>query len=68
MEGMRSTWTDARLDDLADRLGRFEGRMDVRLGQIDSTLHDIQRSIVTTHRAMIGLVVVIAGIAGATHF
>lgn len=67
MQGSRSTWTDDRLDDLAERIGRFEVRMDTRLSQIDATLHGMQRAIVGTHRTMIGLFVVIAGIIGAGH-
>jgi hypothetical protein len=67
MEGSRSNWTDDRLDDLAERIGRFEVRMDTRLSQIDSTLHGMQRTIVGTHRTMIALFVVIAGIVGAGH-
>jgi hypothetical protein len=68
MEGNRSNWNDNRLDDLVDRLTRFEGRMDSRLNQIDSTLHDIQGGITGTHRTMIAALVVLVGVAASGHF
>jgi hypothetical protein len=61
----RDNWTDSRLDDLADRLTRFESRMDSRLHEIDNTLHGIQRSMIIT----LGTVLtVFGGIFAATNF
>jgi hypothetical protein len=37
-----------RFDDLADRVGRLETRMDARFNAVDATLHGIQRAMIVT--------------------
>jgi hypothetical protein len=36
MESSRAQWTDARLDDLADRIGRLEAHIDTRFNSLDA--------------------------------
>lgn len=48
MEQGQTNWNDHRLDDLSGRVSRLEARMDARFNEIDSTLHNIQRSMIVT--------------------
>ncbi|HEY3435863.1 MAG TPA: hypothetical protein VGK41_09450 [Solirubrobacterales bacterium] len=41
MEAMRSTWTDARLDDLNNRVSELSSRIDENNTRIDSLQHTI---------------------------
>ena len=40
---MDRDWTDKRMDDLADRVGRFEGNVDRRFDKVDERFDKVDR-------------------------
>ncbi len=48
MEQPEANHGNDRFDDLADRVGRLETRMDARFNAVDATLHGIQRAMIVT--------------------
>jgi len=46
MESSRAQWTDARLNDLADRVTELDRRLSARLDSIDAKLDALQRTLI----------------------
>jgi chromosome segregation ATPase len=64
----RLTGKIAELDDrLTSRIDRLEERVDSGFDKIDASLHEIQRSMLSLQRKVIGALVVIASILASGH-
>ncbi len=48
MESTRAQWTDARLDDLAGRIDRFESKMDARFNALDARFDRLQQTLIVS--------------------
>jgi hypothetical protein len=59
MESMRSTWTDSRLDDLANKLEAGFGRVDEDIRGLRSEIGALQRTIIQVGG---GLFVAVVGV------
>lgn len=59
MESSRAQWTDARLDDLAGRIGRLESKMDgleskmdARFNLLDAKFDRLQQTLIVSMTSM----------------
>ena len=65
MEAMRNTWTDERLDDLANRMDRAFDRVDVRFDKLEARFDKLDTRFDAFQRTMIQISgVVIAALIG----
>jgi hypothetical protein len=57
MESSRAQWTDARLDDLADRVTELDHRltsqMDARFNSLDAKIDGLQRTLVVSMTSVV---------------
>jgi hypothetical protein len=64
MKSMRSTWTDSRLDDLANRtdsrLDDLANRMDAGFARVDGDLRDLRGEMSAMQRTMVQTTVALA--------
>ena len=54
MAAAPTRWTDERLDDQADRLGRFEANVDRRFDKVDERFDRVEGRIDSLHRSIYG--------------
>jgi len=65
MQTMRESWTDARLDDLNDRVDRGFERVDARFDRVDDKFDRIDERFEALHRLLgQGGTVIIAALIG----
>jgi hypothetical protein len=53
MEAVRDKWTDERLDDLNERVGKGFDRLDADMREVRSELAGMNKRFETTHRLII---------------
>ena len=51
---MDREWTDKRMDDFADRVGRFEGDVKDRFDKVDERFDRVEGRIDSLHRSIYG--------------
>jgi hypothetical protein len=49
---MEEDWTDKRMDDFADRVGRFEGDVKERFDKVDKRFDRLEAKVDTTNRTI----------------
>jgi hypothetical protein len=65
MQAMRESWTDARLDDLNDKVDRGFERVDARFDRVDEKFDRIDERFEALHRLLVqGGTVIIAALIG----
>jgi Ni2+-binding GTPase involved in maturation of urease and hydrogenase len=65
MESMRATWTDSRLDDLADRVDAGFARVDEDIREMRGEIGSLQRTIIQVGGALgAGFIALLAAMLG----